>query len=66
MNPANTTPSSKNGDAEVGHEEKVLTQPDAIVTALDATDGRPDPFGRGHVKLYFFCLIIYFCSTMNG
>ena len=43
-----------------------MDQPDAITAALEATGGRPDPFGRGHVKLYLFCMIIYFCSTMNG
>jgi MFS family permease len=52
-------------DAEVRHDEKIV-QPDAIVTTLEATGGRPNPFGRGHIKLYSFCLIIYFCSTMNG
>lgn len=56
--------SSKKG--EVAQKEIALEQPDAITTALEATGGRPDPFGRGHVKLYLFCMIIYFCSTMNG
>lgn len=53
-------------DSEAHHDEKVLAQPEAIAETLEATGGRPDPFGRGHIKLYLCCLIIYFCSTMNG
>lgn len=48
------------------HEEKANPGPQAIATTLEAAGQKPDPFGPGHVKLYLFCLIIYFCSTMNG
>jgi hypothetical protein len=27
---------------------------------------KPHPFGRGHVSLYFMCLLVYLCSTMGG
>lgn len=58
-------PSINHANMEAENEEKINT-PEAIVTALDAAGGRPNPFGRGHIKLYLFCMIIYFCSTMNG
>ncbi|KAL3487615.1 putative transporter [Aspergillus germanicus] len=56
------------------HEEKILAmekgerdvRPGAIVHAFDALGGTPNPWGRGHLKLYAACLIIYLCSTMNG
>lgn len=51
---------------EVDHEEKVPSDPEAIASTLEAVGQKPDPFGPGHIKLYLFCLIIYFCSTMNG
>lgn len=38
----------------------------AMETALDATGGAPSPWGRGHIQLYLYCLVIYLCSTMNG
>ncbi|KAF9888224.1 hypothetical protein FE257_009219 [Aspergillus nanangensis] len=41
-------------------------QPNAIAATFDALGGAPDPWGRGHLQLYGACLIIYFCSTMNG
>lgn len=30
------------------------------------TTNRPRPFNRGHVQLYFMCLLVYLCSTMGG
>lgn len=51
---------------KVGHEEEASGQPTAIAATLNNPDERPNPWGKGHRKLYFFCLIIYFCSTMNG
>ncbi|KAG9252925.1 general substrate transporter [Emericellopsis atlantica] len=53
-------------DLETTHDEKVTAHPQAIAAALDTAGERPATFGRGHIKLYFFCLIIYFCSTMKG
>lgn len=53
-------------DAHVGHEEEAKGQPAAIAATLNEKDQRPDPWGKGHRKLYCFCIIIYFCSTMNG
>lgn len=38
----------------------------AMETALDASGGAPNPWGRGHIQLYLCCLVIYLCSTMNG
>lgn len=51
---------------DVSHEEKAMSGPEAIASTLEAAGQKPNPFGPGHVKLYLFCLIIYFCSTMNG
>ncbi|EJT98561.1 sugar transporter [Dacryopinax primogenitus] len=28
--------------------------------------GRPDPFGKGYLRMYLFCSLVYLCSTMNG
>lgn len=38
----------------------------AMESALDASGGAPNPWGRGHIQLYLCCMIIYLCSTMNG
>lgn len=46
--------------------EKPVGQPEAIVNAFDAAGGPPNPWGRGHLKLYLACAVIYLCSTMNG
>jgi hypothetical protein len=27
---------------------------------------KPNQWGAGYIKLYFTCLLIYLCSTMNG
>jgi hypothetical protein len=46
--------------------EKQDDGPKAIATALDGSGGAPNPWGKGHVQLYVLCILIYFCSTMNG
>jgi hypothetical protein len=51
---------------EVSHEEKAVSGPEVIASTLEAAGQKPNPFGPGHVQLYLFCVIIYFCSTMNG
>ena len=28
-------------------------------------DNKPSTWGKGHLKLYTFCGLIYLCSTMN-
>lgn len=38
----------------------------AMESALDASGGAPNPWGRGHIQLYLCCMLIYLCSTMNG
>jgi hypothetical protein len=55
------------------HEEEISMEkderdvrPGAIVHAFGALGGTPNAWGRGHLKLYAACLIIYLCSTMNG
>lgn len=60
------TDSLTGGDPEIRHDEKSLAHPEAIAATLEVTGGRPDAFGKGHIKLYLCCVIIYFCSTMNG
>lgn len=29
-------------------------------------ENKPDQWGRGYIHLYFCCLLIFLCSTMNG
>ena len=38
----------------------------AIQATLDAAGGPPNPWGKGHIRLYLACLVLYLCSTMNG
>ncbi|RGP80680.1 lactose permease [Fusarium longipes] len=46
--------------------EKESTQaPEAIATTLENV-GAPSPWGKGHIKLYMACALIYLCSTMTG
>ena len=62
-------PRSEYEHDEDGHTaaSKALADPIAgMETALDASGGAPNPWGRGHLQLYLCCLIIYLCSTMNG
>jgi hypothetical protein len=49
-----------------GPRKLSLVQPEAIVNAFDEVGGPPSPWGRGHIRLYMACAIIYLCSTMNG
>jgi hypothetical protein len=53
---------------DVHHEEfeKGPVVPEAIETTLIEAGGAPNPWGKGHVKLYMLCGLIYLCSTMNG
>ncbi|KAH7129721.1 general substrate transporter [Dactylonectria estremocensis] len=48
------------------HDSKASAQPEAAVAILDASGNAPNPWGRGHLKLYLACGLIYLCSTMNG
>ncbi|KAF5603525.1 lactose permease [Fusarium pseudocircinatum] len=51
---------------DTNNEKKDAVQtPDAIATALNNV-GAPSPWGKGHLKLYMACALIYLCSTMNG
>lgn len=34
--------------------------------AAAISENRPNPWGRGYLALYGYCLILYLCSTMNG
>lgn len=63
--------SDKEGTAEKSIEDVKNLQSDhggplAIEDALPIVGGAPDPWAKGHLKLYGLCLIIYLCSTMNG
>ncbi|EJU05893.1 sugar transporter [Dacryopinax primogenitus] len=49
---------------EHGHT-KVFSGVDEHLAAALARDN-PNPFGPGYLKLYFFCFLIFFASTMNG
>ncbi|KAG4263885.1 hypothetical protein FPRO03_09161 [Fusarium proliferatum] len=51
-------------DASNEKKEAVQT-PEAIATALNNV-GAPSLWGKGHLKLYMACALIYLCSTMNG
>ncbi|KAL3952891.1 hypothetical protein ACCO45_012834 [Purpureocillium lilacinum] len=46
--------------------EKGAVPAEAISATLEVTGGAPNPWGKGHLKLYGACLVIYLCSTMNG
>lgn len=51
-------------DAEA-HEGPHGAKPTAIADTLGAS-GAPNPLGKGHLRLYALCAIVYLCSTMNG
>lgn len=51
-------------DATNGEKAAIQT-PGAIANTLDSV-GAPSPWGKGHIKLYMACALIYLCSTMNG
>lgn len=51
---------------DVKHLHSDQGVPLAIEDALPIVGGAPDPWAKGHLKLYGLCLIIYLCSTMNG
>lgn len=59
-------PVDHHDEGDDGPQKTRVTQPDAIVNAFDAAGGAPNPWGRGHLRLYLACMIIYLCSTMNG
>jgi hypothetical protein len=46
--------------------EKGRHVPVAIENTLIEAGGAPNPWGRGHIKLYLLCSLVYLCSTMNG
>lgn len=46
--------------------EKGPHVPVAIENTLIEAGGAPNPWGRGHIKLYLLCGLVYLCSTMNG
>ena len=29
-------------------------------------ENKPNPWGKGYISLYCYCLVLYLCSTMNG
>lgn len=37
-----------------------------VAENLTAISQPPSPWGKGHRTLYFCCLLVYLCSTMNG
>jgi hypothetical protein len=45
------------------HDEGLPTR-QALIEALQAQ--KPDPWSPNLRKLYFFCVIAFLCSTMNG
>lgn len=68
VDPEKTAPGHSD-HREDGHS--VISKPTgdagtAMEAVLDASGGAPNPWGRGHIQLYISCLVIYFCSTMNG
>ena len=34
--------------------------------AAAVTENKPNPWGKGYLTLYGYCLVLYLCSTMNG
>ncbi|KUL87884.1 hypothetical protein ZTR_03232 [Talaromyces verruculosus] len=51
-------------DAEA-HDGPHGAKPTAIADTL-GTSGTPNPLGKGHLRLYALCAIVYLCSTMNA
>jgi MFS family permease len=47
------------------HDGPHGAKPTAIADTLGAS-GAPNPLGKGHLRLYALCAIVYLCSTMNG
>ena len=53
-------------DNLAGSNEKA--NPSNVAENLATVDmsGPPNPWGKGRKRLYFYCALIYLCSTMNG
>ncbi|GAM37551.1 hypothetical protein TCE0_024r07563 [Talaromyces pinophilus] len=47
------------------HDGPHGAKPTAIADTLGAS-GAPNPLGKGHLRLYALCAIVYLCSTMNA
>ena len=54
---------TKTGDAEVTHHDGVPSA-DALQEAL--AHGSINPWSKPMLQLYFYCVIAFLCSTMNG
>lgn len=59
--------------ADCRHEEdglrdakKAPIQPEAAVAILEASGNAPNPWGRGHLKLYLACGLIYYYILTNS
>ncbi|KAF2757649.1 general substrate transporter [Pseudovirgaria hyperparasitica] len=46
-------------------EEKTVNVLDSNLAAV-MQENKPNPRGKGYMRLYFCCLLVYLCSTMNG
>lgn len=56
------------GKNEVDMVENNIKQKDSPSNGPDvlAEIEAPNPWGKGHKRLYMYCALIYLCSTMNG
>jgi hypothetical protein len=53
----------KISEAEITHHDAVPSA-DALQEAL--AHGNIDPWSKPMLQLYFYCVIAFLCSTMNG
>lgn len=66
------------GDDPTQHDEtkgedtgaKLIDETQVNVTNVDFAaaleDNKPNPWGKGYLRMYLFCALIFLCSTMNG
>lgn len=52
-------------EQEVVAERKLSVTTNPHLEAILQTS-KPNQWGSGYLQLYFICLLIFFCSTMNG
>jgi hypothetical protein len=46
-------------------QETTIQAHDANLATI-LQENKPNPWGKGHIRLYLICGLIYLCSTMNG
>lgn len=64
---ANSTQHHEAGrlEKEVVTEQKLSVSADPHLAAILETN-KPKQWGRGYPQLYFICIVVFLCSTMNG